>query len=312
MSQSLENFKREYLPKNFDTLMALSLRLSITLLVASIVIFLSSCSHEALPEKPFTPHYPIHRRAEAQLLEDHLIEVVVHRGANHLAPENTYAAAAQAIELGVDYVEIDVHRSWNGEHYLMHDMTLGRTTDGWGFIFLRTSTYLDGLDAGSWFSNQYAGEPIPRLDDYLKWIKGKAKVYLDVKTGNLEEIVALIRELGMEEEVFFWFWNNQKAQQLKELAPAIGLKINAATPAEVREAKAQYQATIIECEVGQVTPELRQTCRVLNIRLMVYAQENTVEEYEAIIRSPANLVNLDRPELYLQVLDSLDRLEVTE
>jgi glycerophosphoryl diester phosphodiesterase len=212
----------------------------------------------------------------------------------------------------VDYVEIDVHRSWDGVHYLMHDMTLGRTTDGWGFIFLRTSAYLGGLDAGSWFSDQYVGEPIPQLDDYLKWIKGKAKVYLDVKTGNLEEIVALIRELDMEDKVFFWFWNNQKARELKELAPAMGLKINAATPAEVREANEQYQATIIECEVDQITSELVQTCRELGIRLMVYAQHNTREEYEAVIRSPADLVNLDRPELYLQVLDSLQRNKVTE
>ncbi len=241
--------------------MVLKPRLSVTLIIAFIAICPSSCSNEAPLEKPSIPNYPINRRAEAQLLADHPIEVVVHRGANHLAPENTYAAAARAIELGVDYVEIDVHRSWDGVHYLMHDMTLGRTTDGWGFIFLRTSAYLGGLDAGSWFSEQYAGEPIPRLDTYLRWIKGKTKVYLDVKTGNLEEIVTLIRELGMEEEVFFWFWNNQKARELKELAPAMGLKINAATPAEVRQAKAQYQATIIECEVGQVTPELRQTCQ---------------------------------------------------
>ena len=292
--------------------MVLYLRLSTAFILASIAIHFSSCSNEASPEKPSTPDYPINRRAKAQRLADHPIEVVVHRGANHLAPENTYAAAAKAIELGVDYVEIDVHRSLDGVHYLMHDMTLGRTTNGWGLIFLRTSAYLDGLDAGNWFSEQYAGEPIPRLDTYLRWIKRKAKVYLDVKTGNLEEIVALIRELGMEEEVFFWFWNNRKARELKELAPAMGLKINAATPAEVREAKAQYQATIIECEVEQITPELLQTCRELGIRVMVYAQHNTREEYEAIIRSPADLVNLDRPELYLQVLDSLNRSEVTE
>ncbi|MEM9834283.1 MAG: glycerophosphodiester phosphodiesterase family protein [Bacteroidota bacterium] len=290
----------------------LSISTRTILFVAFLAIYLSSCSNETLPEKPLIPAHPINRLAEAQLLVNHPIEVVVHRGANHLAPENTYAASARAIELGVDYVEIDVHRSWDGVHYLMHDMTLGRTTDGWGFIFLRTSTYMDGLDAGSWFSKQYAGEPIPRLDQYLQWIKGKAKVYLDVKTGDLAEIVALIRELGMEEEVFFWFWNTQKARKLKELAPAIGLKINAATPAEVRKAKAQHQATIIECEVGQLTAELGQTCRELGIRLMVYAQHNTREEYEAIIRSPADLVNLDRPELYLQVLDSLHRHKVTE
>lgn len=292
--------------------MVLKFHVSTSLVIAFTAICSSSCSNENPPKKPFIPDYPITRRAEAQLLEDHPIEVVVHRGANHLAPENTYASAARAIELGVDYVEIDVHRSRDGVHYLMHDMTLGCTTNGWGLIFLRTSAYLDGLDAGSWFSEQYKGEPIPRLDTYLRWIKGKAKVYLDVKTGDLEEIVALIRDLGMEEDVFFWFWNNRKAHQLKELAPAMDLKINAATPAEAREAKAQYQATIVECEVGQVTPELLQTCQELGIRLMVYAQHNTRQEFEAIIRSSADLVNLDRPELYLKVLDSLQRNKVTE
>jgi len=292
--------------------MVLKPRFFTTLIVVFSAICLSSCENKTPLKKPSIPNYPINRWAEAQLLEDHPIEVVVHRGANHLAPENTFAAAAKAIEPGVDYVEIDVHRSWDGVHYLLHDMTLGRTTNGWGFIFLRTSAYLDGLDAGSWFSEQYASEPIPRLDTYLRWIKGKTKVYLDVKTGDLEEIVALIRELGMEEEVFFWFWNHRKAQQLKKLAPTMGLKVNASTPAEAREAKAQYQATIIECGVGQVTAELRQTCRELGIRLMVYAQHNTREEFEAIIRSPADLVNLDRPELYLQVLDSLHRRKVAE
>ncbi|MEM6846279.1 MAG: glycerophosphodiester phosphodiesterase family protein [Bacteroidota bacterium] len=288
------------------------MRLSKALVLFTLALSLPACHIEASSEKLFIPNYPINRWVEAQLLADHPIEVVVHRGANHLAPENTYAAAARAIVLGVDYIEIDVHRSRDGVYYLMHDMTLGRTTDGWGFIFLHTSAYLDGLDAGSWFSEQYVGEPTPRLGQYLRWIKGKAKVYLDVKTGNLEEIVGLIRELGMEEEVFFWFWNNQKARKLKELAPAMGLKINAATAAEVQEAKAQYQATIIECEVEQVTPELVKTYRELGIRLMVYAQHNTREEFEAIIRYSADLVNLDRPELYLQVLDSLHRHKVTE
>lgn len=77
--------------------MILNPRLSITLILTLIAIHLSSCSHEASLKDPFTLDYPINRRAEAQLLADHPIEVVVHRGANHLAPENTYPSAARAI-----------------------------------------------------------------------------------------------------------------------------------------------------------------------------------------------------------------------
>jgi len=82
-----------------------------TFVIVSSVVSLSSCRNNTISEKSIIPDYPINHQAEAQLLADHPIEAVVHRGANHLAPENTYAAAARTIELGVDYVEIDVHRS---------------------------------------------------------------------------------------------------------------------------------------------------------------------------------------------------------
>ena len=50
---------------------------------------------------------------------------------------------------GADYVEIDVWRSLDGVHYIMHDPKLDRTTNGRGLIALRTSRYIDRLDAGS-------------------------------------------------------------------------------------------------------------------------------------------------------------------
>lgn len=279
-----------------------------TLGVFIIVILFAACSSDTQLERAFVPDYPITLRPEAALLVQHTKEVVVHRGANHLAPENTYAAAAKAIELGVDYVEIDVHRSLDGVHYIMHDLTLGRTTNGWGVIRLRNSAYLDGLDAGSWFSKEYIGEPIPRLEEYLRWIKGKAKVYLDVKTADLEKVVGIIRELDMENDVFFWFWSDAMVKEFRSLAPEMGLKVNASTADEVLKAQQAYGATIIECHVEQITPELLQACRSRGIRLMAYADTNTREEYEAVILSETDLVNLDRPQLYLQVLDSLNQV----
>ena len=45
------------------------------------------------------------------------IEVIAHRGARNLAPENTRAAAQKCIELGVDYIEADVAPSRDGVLY---------------------------------------------------------------------------------------------------------------------------------------------------------------------------------------------------
>ena len=266
------------------------------LLTASLLACSSSPEESSRP----VPEYEIEMKAAARLLEGHSKEVVVHRGANHLAPENTFAAAVKAIELGVDYVEIDVHRSLDGVHYIHHDLMLGRTTDGWGPIRLRSSEYIDQLDAGSWVAPAFAGEPVPHLETYLRWIKGKAKVYLDVKTADLEKLVKLIRELEMEEETFYWFWSDSMLEEFRELAPELRVKINAHTPQEVREAKEKYDPYVIECNVNEITPEMVATCRDLNIKIMAYADSNTAEEYRAVIRSEADLVNLDRPTLYLE------------
>ena len=58
------------------------------------------------------------------------IEVVVHRGANYLAPENTVPSALKALEHGATWVELDVRKSKDGVLYNLHDETLDRTTDG--------------------------------------------------------------------------------------------------------------------------------------------------------------------------------------
>lgn len=60
--------------------------------------------------------------------------VVAHRGASSLAPENTMAAVRKALELNVDIIEIDVHRSYDGELVVIHDDTVNRTTSGKGRV----------------------------------------------------------------------------------------------------------------------------------------------------------------------------------
>ena len=270
-----------------------------------------ACSPSPVNYEEYVPDTTIERQPTAALLEEHPIEVVVHRGANHLAPENTFAAAIKAIELGVDYVEIDVHRSRDGVHYILHDLTLGRTTDGWGPIRFRSSRYIDQLDAGGWFDEEYADERVPRLEEYLRWIKGKSNVYLDVKMANLAEVVKLVRDLDMSEETFFWFWSDSMLKEFRALALELNIKVNAASPEEVKEAKDAYDANIIECDVKDITPEMVRVCDSLGVRIMAYATTNTREEFEAVIRSEADLVNLDKPSLYLEVLNSKTEASVS-
>jgi len=89
--------------------------------------------------------------------------VIGHRGACGHAPENTLASFRKAAELGVRWVEFDAALSSDGEIVLFHDDTLKRTTGRAGRLAETTWADLQGLDAGSWFSEDFAGEPIPTL-----------------------------------------------------------------------------------------------------------------------------------------------------
>ena len=94
---------------------------------------------------------------------------IAHRGAGKLAPENTLAAFRLGAHHGYRMFECDVKLSRDGVPFLMHDAELNRTTNGSGTGGVLAWADLSQLDAGSWHSRQYAGEPLPTLDNIARF-----------------------------------------------------------------------------------------------------------------------------------------------
>jgi len=90
--------------------------------------------------------------------------VLAHRGGGTLAPENTLAAIRAGRARGFRGVEFDAMLAADALPVLMHDATLGRTTDGHGRVATRTAAELGRLDAGTWHSAEFAGEPVPTFE----------------------------------------------------------------------------------------------------------------------------------------------------
>jgi glycerophosphoryl diester phosphodiesterase len=99
----------------------------------------------------------------------HYPRYVAHRGAGKLAPENTLAALRAGHAHGYRMVEFDVKLSADGVPFLLHDDTLDRTTTGRGRADALNWAELAKLDAGSWHSREYAGEPLPTLAAVARW-----------------------------------------------------------------------------------------------------------------------------------------------
>ena len=127
---------------------------------------------------------------------------IAHRGAGRLAPENTLAAFRLGAHHGYRMFECDVKLSADGVPFLMHDTTLQRTTDAVEVIGSGHSAVggdhawgvLSRLDAGSWHSRAWAGEPLPTLanvarfclrNDYFLNIEIKPTPGLERETGEV-------------------------------------------------------------------------------------------------------------------------------
>lgn len=89
--------------------------------------------------------------------------IVAHRGGGKLAPENTLAAIDTGARFGHTMIEFDVKLSQDGQIFLLHDDNLERTSNGWGMAGRLPWSDLLQVDAGSWFSRDFKGEPLPLL-----------------------------------------------------------------------------------------------------------------------------------------------------
>lgn len=231
------------------------------------------------------------------------IEVVVHRGANFLAPENTLPSARAALKYGAEWIELDVRKSKDGVLYNLHDETLDRTTDGHGPIHLVTSSEIERLDAGSWFGPAFRGLKVPRIETMLDSLKGKANVFFDVKKGTpVADLVKLVRAKGFEKNSFFWFADAKMIPEFVKLAPEMKIKVNASDIEGIKKWQAVCRPSYVEIEPENITKELVNYCHKNGILVMAAIQNGNEEAYKKAIQAQPDLVNIDQPELWARVV----------
>ncbi len=121
------------------------------------------------------------------------MQIIGHRGASGYKPENTLAAFKQAIELGVDMIELDVYVLKSGEVVVFHDDRLERTTNGKGKIESKTFSDICKLDAGE-------GEKVPLLTEVLDVVNKRVAVNIELKGKHTAHPVAKIIQQYTDEK----------------------------------------------------------------------------------------------------------------
>lgn len=198
----------------------------------------------------------------------HPIDIVCHRGANALAPENTLEAAQLCIDQGFQFVEIDVRTSADGEIVVMHDATLERTTNGSGAVNSRTASEIAELDAGSWFSDKAKNIRVPTLSQILSLADGRIGVYVEIKQASPDAVLEIVRSHNMLAHCFFWSPDTDALHWLRQQSPEIVLMAPRWMYGSVEQAVADYSAQIIEFDDTQDDFSEIVQCRKFGVRSM--------------------------------------------
>ncbi len=120
------------------------------------------------------------------------VEIIAHRGASYLAPENTMSSVMLGWEKRAD-VEVDVHLSKDNRIMVIHDSSTKKTGKTDLKIKDTHSRQLRKLDVGSFKSAEYTGEKIPFLADVIKTIPPGRKLYVEIKCGK--EVLPILEKL---------------------------------------------------------------------------------------------------------------------
>lgn len=270
------------------------------LLLATLLAVLvgpAGCSPWAIRVPPAPQSLPAAEAAQR-------IRIVAHRCGGAEAPENTLAAAGHCLEQGVAWIEVDVRSSRDGVLVALHDESLERTTDCRGLVRHWTADDLAACDAGSRFSDEYAGEPIPRLEEILLWAKGRIGVYLDLKSADPDAVAELVRRTGMTRHCFFGFDGWEQAAAFAARHPDLALKQLVCSVEEIDRAADELGATIVEIRPKHLSPEMVQACRDRNLQWMIPIFGRHDEAYRAALDWGPDLINLDCPERFRRLAES--------
>jgi glycerophosphoryl diester phosphodiesterase len=231
--------------------------------------------------------------------EDRRYLRVGHRGARAHAPENTLASFRKAVELGADFVELDVHRSADGVPVVIHDADLARTTDGTGFVSERTLAELKQLDAGG-------GERIPTLAEVVAAVRDEAGLYIELKAaGTPALVVETLRAQDYVGACIVGSFQPELVAEAKRLEPRLRTailfsQIDVDAVALARGCGADYVHPCWERSAARphelLTPMWIEQVRAAGLGIVAWHEERP-EEIAALRRLGVDAICSDRPEL---------------
>ncbi len=228
-------------------------------------------------------------------------DVIAHRGASQVMPENTAFAFEAAIGMKADGIELDVQLTSDGVPVVIHDKSLKRTTGVDKNVSEVSLSEIQELDAGSWFSPFYNGARIMTLDEALEFIDGRCFVNIELKSNGAEEkVAALIESHSMKNKCVVTSFSYSHLENIKEIDSDVrtGLIVSRLT-GKLSDYKAADAFSVKSVFITADTVSEAHKCGK-----DIYAWTvNNGQEVQRLIKIGVDHIITDKPELVRAMVD---------
>jgi glycerophosphoryl diester phosphodiesterase len=242
-------------------------------------------------------------------------EIIAHRGASSLAPENTLCAVELAWKLNADAVEIDLRMTSDGRIVVIHDATTERTTGVRLVVSKTTSNELRKLDAGKIKSPEFAEQHIPFLEEVIATVPDGKKLFIEIKTGS-EIYAALertIKESGKISQLVILCFDLSTLSDFKALMPELpAFLLSASRRSRFTLKQLPHDTVLIEAAKKNnldalnvqntgITEDFIRTVKASGLKLYVWTV-NDPEEAGRLAKHGVDGITTDNPDCILQNL----------
>jgi glycerophosphoryl diester phosphodiesterase len=214
--------------------------------------------------------------------------VIAHRGASADERENTLPAFERAIELGADYVELDVQASSDGVLVVFHDLNLGRLTPLRGPLRRRPAAELREVG-------------IPTLEEVLERTRGRVGVMAELKSTYLyprhDLVGRTVAALGTEDVVVSF--ERRAVHEAKRARPELRVVQHVGFGVSIRAASAY--AWGVGLADSRVSVQALDRAGSAGLRRLVYTVNDEVRMRE-LVEGGVDGIFTDRPALLRAVL----------
>ena len=236
------------------------------------------------------------------------VYVVAHRGAHLDAPENTLPAYQRAIELGVDFVEVDVRTTKDGHFVSSHNDEIGKYVLGAnpGKISGMTLAELEALDVGERLGKRWKGTHIPTFEQILDLCRGKVSIYLDLKDAPVKPLVRLIRQRGMERDVLWYAYSDGDLFAVQRLCPECVIMPDPGPIANLPAVLKRFQPAVVASVWKHCSKRFVEMCHQAGA--IVIVDDHGPETWHDLLDWGVDGIQTDHPEELIELLGKQDRV----